>query len=145
MLINLNGGLLVDGIRNLCKDMCFNRVYNWNCIPKMILSNSVNSLGFDEDKLVLFYDSSALETGRTGIAICDDGIYWKDISKSPGKLSWDRFLNTEIYHDDHYIYFGDDEGIFAFRRDIELLVELLTTIKNSGKGDIKADRIIKVF
>ena len=59
-------------IRDLCKDMCFNRIYNWNNIPNEMLLNVSSSLGINDDKLVLFYDSSVLETGRTGLAISDD-------------------------------------------------------------------------
>lgn len=130
-------------IRDLCKDMCFNRIYNWNNIPNEMLLNVSSSLGINDDKLVLFYDSSVLETGRTGLAISDDGVHWKDISSPPGHLNWEEFMDIDINHDDHYIYFGDQEGVFVFHRDVELLLELLATIKQSKKESYRAEGIIK--
>ena len=108
-----------------------------------MLLNSVNNLEFDEDKLILFYDSSVLETGRTGLAICDDGIHWKDISTPPRYLNWEDFLATDISHDDYYIYFGDKEGVFVFHRDVDLLIELIETIRTSEKEELNPDSILE--
>ena len=133
----------MNSIRDLCKDISLNRVYNWKDIPKRMLLNAVTNLDNDEEKLVLFYDSSVLETGRTGIAICDNGIHWKDISTPPGYLSWEDFLDIEVSHDDYYIYLGDNEGVFVFNRDVKVLIELLTNIRASLKGMVKSELIAK--
>lgn len=128
----------MTNIKNICKDVSFNRVYNWNNMPKRILHNVLNSLEIEENELVLFYDSSVFETGKTGIAICEDGIYWKDMSSPTRFLSWNKFIDMNISKDDYHIYIGDKEGIFVYHRDLGLLIEMLENLKK----DIKANTIV---
>lgn len=131
-------------IRNLCKDISFNRTYNCNNIPKRMCESVVENFGIYEENLILFYDSSVLETGKTGLAICDDGIYWRDISVPIGFLSWDEFVDTDIRYDDFYIYLDDKNKFFVFNRDIRLIIELLERLKASLEEDTRYESLAQV-
>lgn len=134
----------MTNVRDLCKDISFNRAYNWENIPKGLLGNVAENLDIDEKKVCLFYDSSVLETGRTGLAFCEDGVYWKDIGSPPGYLSWEDFINTKIRRDDFYIYFDDKDKFFVFHRDMELVNELLDSFKTVIKSDMQIGNLIKL-
>lgn len=127
---------MLTNIKNLCKDISFNRGYNWESIPKGLLASVAKNMDINEAKLCLFYDSSVLETGRTGFAFCEDGVYWKDIGSPAGYLSWEDFVDTKIRRDNFYVYFDDNDKFFVFHRDMELVNELLNSFKTVIKSDI---------
>lgn len=135
----------MNTIRKLCNDMSFNRAYNWNNIPKRMLVSVITNLEIDEEKFVLFYDSSVLETGKTGLAICDDGIYWKDISSPPGYLSWNEFLDTDLSNDDYYVYLGEGDRFFVFNRDMQLIIDFLGTIRTSLEASKEDVRLVEAM
>ena len=98
-------------------------------------SDQPSYLGFYNDELILFYDSSVFENGKSGLAICEDGIYLKDISGPPRYFDWKTFRKLELSHDEFNIYFGEDTSFFVFHRELKNLMGVLQLIKTGKKEE----------
>lgn len=133
----------MTNIRELCNEVSFNRIYNWNNIPGKMLKNVIKELGIEEDSLVLFYDSSIFETGKNGLAICDNGIYTNDISTPPAFLDWDEFLKATITNEEYYIYLNGKNNFFVYHRDLELVIDMLKSLQEDIEKKIDAKVLIK--
>ena len=77
---------MVD-IRELCTNVQLNRASNWMNIDETVLTTARLKLGIENEEIILFYDSSIYGNAKTGLAICDSGVYWKDTWSSPRYLS----------------------------------------------------------
>ena len=81
-------GSNMNNLKELCKDISFNRISNWMNITQTKRVNAKASLGINNEEIILFYDSTLFESGKNGLAICESGVYWKDSFCSPGYLNW---------------------------------------------------------
>ncbi|SCI86254.1 Uncharacterised protein [uncultured Clostridium sp.] len=128
----------MNNIQELCKDVSFNKLYNWNNIPQKILNNATLGLGINNDEIVLFYDSSSFGNGKTGLAICNNGLYWKNSFCTPRYLSWNAFRKTNLSYDKNHIYIGQDDNFWIYEN-----VEQLLSVLNNLKFNLKVDSIVE--
>lgn len=128
----------MNNIQELCKDVSFKRLYNWNNIPTKILNNAVLELGINNDEIVLFYDSSFLDNGKVGLAICNNGVYWKNSFLPPRYLSWNSFRKTNLSYDKNHIYFDQDDQFWMYDNADQLL-----SILNNIKFNLKIDNVVE--
>lgn len=128
----------MNNIQELCKDVSFRKLYNWNNIPQKILNNAVAGLGINNDEIVLFYDSSSFDNGKTGLAICNNGIYWKNSFCTPRYLSWNSFRKTNLSYDKNHIYFNQNDQFWMYEN-----VEQLLSILNNLKFNLKVDNVVE--
>lgn len=128
----------MSNIKDLCKDVSFSRLYNWNNIPSKILKNAISGLSINSDEIVLFFDSSVLENGKTGLAICEGGIYWKNSFCRPRYLSWNSFRKAKISNSENNkdtICIGENNDVFVYGNNREALISLLNDLKFNAKVD----------
>lgn len=128
----------MNNIQELCKDVSFRKLYKWNNIPQKILNNAVAGLGINNDEIVLFYDSSSFDNGKTGLAICNNGIYWKNSFCTPRYLSWNSFRKTNLSYDKNHIYFNQNDQFWMYEN-----VEQLLSILNNLKFNLKVDNVVE--
>lgn len=128
----------MNNIQELCKDVSFKKLYNWNNIPQKILNNAVVGLGINNDEIVLFYDSSSFDNGKTGLAICNNGVYWKNSFCAPRYLSWNSFRKTNLSYDKNHIYFDQNDQFWMYEN-----VEQLLSILNNIKFNLKVDNVVE--
>lgn len=122
-------------IREICATVELGRASNWMNISDTILNNARTRLAVDKEEIILFYDSSASLNGKTGLAICDSGVYWKDSFSSPRYLSWNAIRKLNLSHDKNNIYFGQQGSFFVLgsEYDADVLCDLLSTIRLYAK------------
>lgn len=135
----------MSNIKELCKDVSFNRISNWMNITQKKLNNAKLNLGIKNDEIILFYDSSSFETGKNGLAVCENGIYWKTSFCQPRYLSWDVFRKIKLTYDKNYIYFGDKGSFFVFENEIENLVQTLHSLRMTVKVDNFVEKTEGIF
>lgn len=123
----------MSNIKDLCKDVLFNRISNWMNLNGNKLYNAKRNLGVNNEEIVLFYDSSLFENGKTGLALCESGIYWKDSFFASRYLTWDSIRKTKLTYDKNNIYFGDKGSFWLDANDVENLVMALHNIRTSIK------------
>ena len=128
----------MNNIQELCKDVSFKKLYNWNNIPQKILNNAVVGLGINNDEIVLFYDSSSFDNGKTGLAICNNGVYWKNSFCAPRYLSWNSFRKTNLSYDKNHIYFDQNDQFWMYEN-----VEQVLSILNNIKFNLKVDNVVE--
>lgn len=128
----------MNNIQELCKDVSFRNLYNWNNIPQRILNNAVSALGTNNDEIVLFYDSSTFNNGKTGLAICNNGLYWKNSFFPPRYLSWNLFRKTNLSYDEKHIYFDQNDEFYMYEN-----AEQLFSILNNIKFNLKIDNVVE--
>ncbi len=128
----------MNNIQELCKDASFKSLYNWNSIPQKILNNAVSALGINNDEIVLFYDSSTFDNGKTGLAICNNGLYWKNSFFPPRYLSWNSFRKTNLSYDEKHIYFDQNDEFYMYEN-----AEQLLSILNNIKLNLKVDNVVE--
>lgn len=134
----------MNNIKELCKDVSFNKLYNWNNVPTKVLNNAINALGINNDEVVLFYDSSTFGNGKTGLAICSNGLYWKDSFCTPRYLSWNAFRKTNISYDKNNIYFGENDK-FWMLENVDKLIDVLNNLKFNLKVDNVVEKTEGIF
>ena len=119
----------MNNLKELCKDISFNRISNWMNITQTKRVNAKASLGINNEEIILFYDSTLFESGKNGLAICESGVYWKDSFCSPGYLNWESFKKVKLQYDKTNIYFGDRGSFFAYESEIKDLATALNYIR----------------
>jgi len=101
--------LPLDEIRRYCRQNIImykaagatDLFYDGNSIPEKKLPVIKKSFDpFPNEKEIYFYcDTGALNNGKAGFMICEDGVYWKNHSLKPTNrsyLPWDKFKDREI-------------------------------------------------
>lgn len=119
----------MNNLKELCKDISFNRISNWMNITQTKRVNAKASLGINNEEIILFYDSTLFESGKNGLAICESGVYWKDSFCSPGYLNWESLKKVKLQYDKTNIYFGDRGSFFAYESEIKDLANALNYIR----------------
>lgn len=135
----------MSNIKELCKDVSFNRISNWMNITQNKLNNAKINLGIKNDEIILFYDSSSFENGKNGLAVCENGIYWKEWLCQPRYLSWDVFRKIKLTYDKSRIYFGDKGSFFVFETETENLVQTLHSLRTTVKVDNFVEKTEGIF
>lgn len=130
----------MNNIQELCKDISFEKLYNWNKIPQKKLNNAVVGLGINNDEIVLFYDSSSFDNGKTGLAICNNGLYWKNSFCSQRYLSWNSFRKTNLSYDNKHIYFDQNDEFYMYE-NVEQLLAILNNLKLNL--NLKVDNVVE--
>lgn len=134
----------MNNIQELCKDVSFNKLYNWNNIPQKILNNAILGLGINNDEIVLFYDSSSFGNGKTGLAICNNGLYWKNSFCTPRYLSWNAFRKMNLSYDKNHVYIGENDSFWMYE-NVEQLLAVLKNIKLNLKVDNVVEKTQGIF
>lgn len=119
----------MNNLKELCKDISFNRISNWINITQTKRVNAKASLGINNEEIILFYDSTLFESGKNGLAVCESGVYWKDSFCSPGYLNWESFKKVKLQYDKTNIYFGDKGSFFVYESEVEDLANALNYIR----------------
>ena len=119
----------MNNLKELCKDISFNRISNWMNITQTKRVNAKASLGINNEEIILFYDSTLFESGKNGLAVCESGVYWKDSFCSPGYLNWESFKKVKLQYDKTNIYFGDKGSFFVYESEVEDLANALNYIR----------------
>lgn len=125
----------MSNIKDLCRDVSFNRISNWMNITQKKLTNAKLNLGINNEEIILFYDSSLWENGKVGLAICESGIYWKDSFCSPRYINWNVLKKIKLQYDQSNIYFGEKGSFFASETDVKPLVDVLSNLRMNLKID----------
>lgn len=135
----------MDTVRNICKNVSLNRVLTWINMPRYKLNTIKTQLGISDDEIILFYDSTLLGSGKVGLAICDNGIFWRNAFESPRYLSWKLFKKAQITTSDSYLYIGEENKIFVFNEDIDNLANILNLIRKAAKVDCAVEKTTGFF
>ena len=119
----------MNNLKELCKDISFNRISNWINITQTKRVNAKASLGINNEEIILFYDSTLFESGKNGLAVCESGVYWKNSFCSPEYLNWESFKKVKLQYDKTNIYFGDKGSFFVYESEVEDLANALNYIR----------------
>ena len=119
----------MNNLKELCKDISFNRISNWINITQTKRVNAKASLGINNEEIILFYDSTLFESGKNGLAVCESGVYWKYSFCSPEYLNWESFKKVKLQYDKTNIYFGDKGSFFVYESEVEDLANALNYIR----------------
>lgn len=124
-------------IREICADVELSRASNWMNINDVLLNNARTRLAVEKEEIILFYDSSAYLNGKTGLAICESGVYWRDTFCSPRYLSWNAIRKLNLSYDRNTIYFGQQGSCFVNGSgyDSSVLCNVLMRIRFCAKID----------
>ena len=110
------------------KDICAAFEENESChtqetIPEKKLKNAAEAFNLKEnDKIILIYDGTVFGSNKTGFAICESGIYWKNDWETPTKrnyLPWNEFKDRKIKpkRKDYHISLGRGDKIAILDED----------------------------
>lgn len=125
----------MDNLRELCEGYNFNNLSYWRNIPSSKAATIRNYLGINDEEPILFYDSTLFSSGKNGLAVCDSGIYWKDMLVPAKYLSWKSLRSLKITRTNSLIHFGEDLSFGALGSDTDHLYTMLTTLRVNAKID----------
>lgn len=113
------------------------KVYFGGNIPQEIMINAqINFPLTNAKKALLLYDSSTFGNGKTGIAICDNGVFYKNDKFSEPcykHFSWEEFSSVNIYMKGSNIYFDNEYYVYfpTVITTVEAITKLLKAIQKS--------------
>lgn len=113
-------------------------------VPEKKLRNARSSFPLDEDCRVLaFVDTTVFGSGKNGMAICEDGLYWHVYSRR-GEFLWDSFKLTGSIGRKDMFGVTMDSGRYQFNMagtvyDPAQMAALLQEIKNFLNGERAED------
>ena len=127
----------IERIKNICITIEENEsCHTKDTIPKKKLRNATDAFEIQEnDEIILIYDGTVFGSNKTGFAICESGLYWKNDWATPTKrtyLSWDEFKDRKIKpkSNDYHISLGrGDKVAIVDEDDISELSDLLKRIQ----------------
>lgn len=95
--------ILADKIRRVCERHVSKEFKDGELISEKRMATLRKSFRvFPEGKEILLYcDTTPLRTGKRGILICEDGIYWQNTWTTPTNrnfISWETLQRREITH-----------------------------------------------
>jgi len=135
----------LDLIGDICmsySDSDLYKVYLGGDIPDKIMVNAEDEFPLTNMEYVyMIYDSSTFGNGKTGIAICDNGVFYKNdkLNKPCYKhFSWEEFSTVDIYLEGSKIFFGNEYYVYlpTVIETREAIEELLITIQQSLFGKV---------
>lgn len=124
----------MENLRELCEGYNINNMSYWRNIPSSKASVIKNYLEINEDP-ILFYDSTLFSSGKNGLAVCESGIYWKDMMVPAKYISWKSMRSLKISQNNATIRFGEDLSVGTLRSDTDQLFTMLSTIRVGAKID----------
>lgn len=94
-----------------------------------VLSNISKKFVLNNKELILFFDTTILYTGKTGLAICKDGLYFKEIFSEEVYIGWYTLKQTHLLVEgDSNICFKHKNFIYKFNA-FELKYHLLNFLQ----------------
>lgn len=134
---------IIEEIRRLCRQniILFNvgLFLDGESIPEKKLAVAQKSFNvFPNGKRIFFYcDTTALNNGKQGFMICEDGLYWQNSWVKPTNrnfLPWDKFKDREIIlkHYDLSLAMGDSISLAGIGRKVlfPIIEKLFYRIQN---------------
>lgn len=132
----------MNNLKEICSRFSFTRLFHYNNIPNNKLENAIMQLGINNDEIVVFYDGTIWQTGKNGMAICEGGLYWKNLMEEPRYLSWNQFKKLRLNKVESYIYLGEENRIFVYESEVEKVFSLLDEIRMTIKIDNFAEKTV---
>lgn len=137
--------ITLSNLREICGKFSFERLYHYNNITNNKLQNIIAQLGINNDEIIVFYDGTVWQSGKNGVAICESGIYWKNILEPSRYLTWNQFKKVKLTKGDGHIYLGDQGKIFVYDNEMEKLFSLLSELKMTIKIDNLVEKTVGFF
>jgi len=138
----------LDSIKDIIgsyADLDVNRLYFGSDIPQEILITAQEKFPItNTERAYMFYDSSTDEDGETGIAICDNGVFYKnDKLNKPcyRHFLWEEFYSLDIFIKESNIFLGSKYyvHISTAKETMEAIEALLKEIQQSLLEDVEYD------
>jgi len=132
--VNLN--LIIDICKSYSEFDLF-RVYTLDNIPEKKLKNAIENFPLtNANSVLMLLDSSAFGSGNTGIAVCDNGFFYKNAKSyipSYKYFSWEEFSSVNVYLKGSNLFFGNDYYAFlpVASKVRKAMEELLKKIQQS--------------
>ena len=125
-----------EKIIQLTKYHKIHSLYVGNKIPTLKLENAIQNFPVpNNEEIFALYDSTVFGSCKLGLAIGENGIYWKNdsyVKSNKNRLSWDEFLDCSLYNGDKSNYIEFSEGaIFNSVIDGDKMLSFLEELKKS--------------
>lgn len=92
------------------------RLYMLDNIPQKKLKNAIQHFPLVGIKRTfMLYDCTVLGNCKTGIAVCDNGVFYKNdwtINPRYKYFTWDEISKLKVYVKKNFIFFGDKNKVF---------------------------------
>ena len=87
----------------------------------------------DGEQVIMLYDDTILGSNRRGFAVCETGLYWRNVWDTPTKrtkLTWKQYVERDIALDEFAIDLGrgDKISVANWEEDREKIAALLRDI-----------------
>jgi len=138
----------LDLIADICKkytDLNLHKVYLGCDVSSEMILNAVQGFPLTNAKtMYLLYDSSTFGTSNSGIAICDNGVFYKNnIFNRPcyKYFPWEEFSGFNIYINGSNIFFGNEyhvhfpTAITTVKAMEKLFKEIQQSLQYEGEKD----------
>ncbi len=124
-----------EKIIQLTKYHKIHSLYVGNKIPTLKLENAIQNFPVpNNEEIFALYDSTVFGSCKLGLAIGENGIYWKNdsyVKSNKNRLSWDEFLDCSLYNGDKSNYIEFSEGaIFNSVIDGDKMLSFLEELKD---------------
>lgn len=119
-------------LRELCEQYSCGRLTHWRSLTQNRVSIIKNNFGINDDQIVAFYDSSAFENSKVGLAICESGIYYRNTFQSPCYLNWKQVRSQKLTYSNTHLNFGEN-SVYITSTDVETMAQMLYSIRVTVK------------
>lgn len=121
----------MNSIREFSRFPEVNNYYKSGEIPERIGINASRYFNITVgEEIFSIYDDTIFGSCKNGFAICESGIYWRNLMSNPMYISWNKYKDLDLDADigQGRIFIGNNY-IDVFRAGLEQIVATLALIK----------------
>lgn len=121
-----------ESIKEICKRHEYDDLYFYENIPPKKLRNAIGSFKIPKTSAIIaLYDNTVFGSCKNGLAICSDGLYWKDDSIGQNSILWDDIDSINFSLKDYYLIINNFYNLYIYGDGrSKQLAEFLLDIKN---------------
>lgn len=137
-----------EDIREICNRHKIMDLYFYKSIPPKKLKNASESLKIPEaSEVIALYDNTTFGSCKDGLAICSDGLYWKDDSIGQNSILWDDidsihfsaigcYLTINNFYNIYIYCIGHNKKLAKFLLDIKNKIDK----KDKSTPELKSNK-----
>lgn len=121
-----------EAIRPVCESFSGHGYYVGSGIPTKKAANARLAYAVGaESELIALTDTTLFGSARTGLAICDDGLYWRNSGSDALRLAWQSFAGAQLQlRDNGDLFIGGDKFDTVGGLKGEVCLELLRALQH---------------
>lgn len=128
----------MSDLQDICTRYNFSNFYTSHNMSSQKLKNAIATMNINSTVYGLF-DSTVWGTGKSGFAICEDGLHWRNIVFDSKFITWKELKKCKITYDNSTVYL-DSLDIY-----VPSVAKEAATLLSTIKINLKVDTAVSFF